>query len=200
MTTGVIGELGVEGRAQDSTLENPDDLTFEFADDLNIGADPGDDRGPDKHSSHRTIGSDHVYLCLETMDLRPKGVATDRDVEQTKPILVVIFDLACQQDHSHTSAPNRHALGGGLLNGYPKTKPVHEFSNGRALAAGQNESIHASEVFWVSHKTNVSIRSSSADGLCVQRIVTLDRYDTDSLGRHDGQGEKSVPGTLNADG
>ena len=110
---GLAGELRVERRGDDVALADGDDpAVVEAGEDVDVGAGPLDDRGPDEHGVDRRVAEDrHVELGLERVELAAERVALDGHVEQRQDRRLAAGDLARQDDHPGARPEDRGARG-----------------------------------------------------------------------------------------
>ena len=128
-------------------MAHGDDLVVVGGDRFDLVAGAGDDGGADEDSGNGFFDAFDLDGVFEAVDLGSEGVAADGDVEEVEGVLVTAFDFFGHEDHSHTRAPDGHALFGHFLNGSSETVAFHEEADGGGFSAGKDEAVDLFQVF-----------------------------------------------------
>lgn len=142
----VRGEFGVERGAEDAALAHGHTLPSEGGEGPYLRPVIDHDRSANEHPEDFAHPFDRDFR-LKRVDLGPKGIAADDDVEQSQAILIVPLDLAGKQDHAHTRPPHRHPRSGAFDEGGPESEAFHQLAHRGTLAAGDDHAVHFGEVF-----------------------------------------------------
>lgn len=151
---GVVGELGVEGGAEDAALLDGDAVAFVGGDGGDGGAVGGDDGGAYEDGVDGLGESGDVDGVFEAVDLGAECVAADGDVEEGEGVLEFagdgggVFDGLAEEDHAHASAPEGEVAGeGALADGVAEAVAFEEEADGGGFSAGEDEVGDAFELF-----------------------------------------------------
>jgi hypothetical protein len=173
----VVRQFGVERRTDSVPLPDCHDVPAVATEFLDSFTQPCHNWCPNEHARDwlgQTLKSHRIF---EAVNLRPESVAAHRDVEQPERELFSTFDVAREHDHSHASPPNRHPASNSLLDRQAKTKSLHQDSDGRALPAGDHESIDCGERFWSPNFHG--LRTHASERLDVLCKIPLNTHDAD---------------------
>lgn len=158
MEVQIVGELRMERGPDAITLLNGDNVSLVLGQRSDPLTHPRDDRRTNEDAHNRLFNPGHFNLILEAVDLRTKGVAADRNVEQVERVLIAVLNLPRHHDHSHASAPDRHAAGTRLNNRFAQSESLHEDANGCAFPARQNDALAPLQVFGSADFTHRQLR------------------------------------------
>ncbi len=152
--TGVVGEFGVEGGAEDATLLDGNAVAFVGGDGGDGGAVGGDDGGADEDGVDGFGESADLDGVFEAVDLGAECVAADGDVEKGEGVLEFagdgggVFDGLAEEDHAHAGSPEGDVAGeGALANGVAEAVAFEEEADGGGFSAGEDEVGDAFELF-----------------------------------------------------
>ena len=136
----VLGQFGVERRADDGTVPDGDGAAVPLREHLRL-ADTLDDRRADEHRREGVVQSLDAEGRLETVLLAAEGVALDGDVDETEFVDAVVVGIGRGDDEPRTrrqDGPARLDVGDDFL-GDPLAVEVP--GDGRRLTAGQQEEV-----------------------------------------------------------
>src|SRR5262245_6949707 len=97
--TGVVGQLRMERRDEESALAGQDWMAVHLGEHLDFGPDLLDPRGADEDRAQRPALAGEVEVGLERGDLAPEGVPPYRDVDEAEMVAV---------EHDHPGAGAEH--------------------------------------------------------------------------------------------
>lgn len=183
MDAQIVGQLGVEGSADDPALANGNDALAISRQDFDPFARLGNNRCPDENGGHRVVDAGKPDRVFEAVNLGPESVPDDRNVEDSQAVLIVALHHSGEEDHAHASAPDRHSLVRAASDLVPESVAPQEETYGCAFTAGDDQAIDPGELFGGSDLKGFDAVSGRSHGLQVLFEVTLHRQDTDPL-RH----------------
>src|SRR5580765_3325525 len=93
--TGVVGQLRMERRDEESTLAGQDRMAVDLGEHLHAGPDFVDPRGTDEDRAQRPVVAGELEVGLERGDLAPEGVPPHGYVDQAEMVTV---------EHDHPGA------------------------------------------------------------------------------------------------
>src|SRR5512133_585658 len=137
----IVGQLGMEGRDDESPLAQEHRLAVEVGQHLDVGASLSHPRSTDEHSSQRLAIARKRQVGLEARHLAPVGVAVDLEVDAAQVVPV---------EHDHACAGAEHGTGE-PAHGLVEPVEAHQAHERRRLAAGDHEPVQALELLGLAH-------------------------------------------------
>src|SRR5215831_3185767 len=134
--TGVVGQLRMEGRDEETALAGQDWMAVDLGEHLDVGPDLLDPGRADEDGAQRPALAGKLEIGLERGDLAPEGVAAHRDVDEAEVVAV---------EHDH---PGARAEDGPLELAQRLVEAVepHQPHERRRLAAGDDEPVEPVEL------------------------------------------------------
>src|SRR5262245_28519297 len=128
------------GRDHVPLADRDDPPVVEAGEDVDVGAGPVDDRGPDEDAVDRLVAQHrNRQIGLERVQLATERVPLDGHVEERQDGLVAIGDLAGEDDHPSTSAEDRRAARGEVQDRAPQAPAVDQLPHRGRLAARDDQ-------------------------------------------------------------
>src|SRR5436190_22014009 len=135
MDSRVVGELGVKGAEQDTSLAHGDGASVDARQHLDLGAMLLDPRRPDEDGAQRVRAQAlDLKLRLEARDLTPEGVATRARIDQAEVVPVA-------DDHPGAGAQDRPPLLEMSADRRLEAVALDRLHDRGALAAGYHEAV-----------------------------------------------------------
>jgi hypothetical protein len=170
MDSKVSGQFWMKRGCHRIPLSNEAGQTVTPGEDLNPGSRLNDARGTDIDHFQRPTRQGGFTGQNCRVNLSPKCVSLNNDVEDTEASLGGIADLAGEQDSSCASPENR-ALTTETLQIVKESMPIQKLEHRCGLAAGEDQSIETRQLIGLANFNGSG--ASLSDRRRVSRIVPL---------------------------
>ncbi len=171
---GVVRELGVKRGDQHPSLTSGDGMPLPGGQHLDLRAGALDPRSPDEHGADRIAAEVRdAHIGLEAPDLPPERDTADLDVDEPEGRRKTLDGRS--RDHDEAGTRAEHGAAGGVEGDdrLIESGGAHEPAHGRALSAGDDETVEAGQIVRATHFEGTGAETLEHDAMLSE--VALER-------------------------